>query len=153
MSQRRIVIGIGNPDRGDDGVGPLVVDKLRDLLPPGVDAIVHSGEATSLLAKIEGASAAFLVDASWSGARVGTIRRIDVNRDDLPDLEMKMSTHGFGLAGAVELGRVLDQLPLVCVVYVIEAQNMDTGAPLSPQVVGAAEAVAGMIRDEVMQDA
>ncbi|MCP4384460.1 MAG: hydrogenase maturation protease, partial [Hyphomicrobiales bacterium] len=49
---RRIVIGIGNPDRGDDGVGPLIVEKLRTRLPDEVETIVHSGEATSLLGRI-----------------------------------------------------------------------------------------------------
>lgn len=149
----RIVVGIGNPDRGDDGVGPLVVEKLRVRLPDDVAAFVHSGEATALLGTISEAGAAYLVDASHSSAPAGTIQRIDVNTEALPDLEFGLSTHGFGLAGAVELGRVLGQLPPRCVVFAIEAGTFDAGSEISPDVVTAADAVVEAICEEVMQNA
>ncbi|MCP4381955.1 MAG: hydrogenase maturation protease, partial [Hyphomicrobiales bacterium] len=147
------VIGIGNPDRGDDGVGPLIVEKLRTRLPDEVETIVHSGEATSLLGRIDDACVAILIDACSSSALAGTVRRIDANGEALPDLEFGLSTHGFGLASAIELGRVLGQLPPRCIVFAVEAGGFDAGSGMSANVMAAIDAVVEAICDEVMQDA
>ena len=56
------------------------------------------------------------------------------------------STHGLGLAEAIELGRALGRLPARLVVYAIEGQGYATGAPLSPPVARAAEEVVGELR-------
>jgi len=37
MSGRRVVVGVGNPYRGDDGAGLAVAERLRGRLPDGVD--------------------------------------------------------------------------------------------------------------------
>ena len=79
MASRRIVLGIGNAERGDDAVGLAVVRLLRASLPDDVEVAELEGDAMELFARFEGAHTAFLVDASWSGAPAGTVRRIDVN--------------------------------------------------------------------------
>ena len=60
-----------------------------------------------------------------------------------------MSTHGFGLAAAIELGRTLGQLPAHVVVYAIEGKSFDTGAALSGPVAAAVSVVAERIRSEI----
>ena len=35
----RLVIGIGNPSRGDDAIGPLAVERLEALALPGVELL------------------------------------------------------------------------------------------------------------------
>ena len=112
---RQIVLGIGNAERGDDAAGRTVARLLQGRLPDDVEIAELEGEATELLAKFEGIDAAFLVDACWSGAPAGTIRRLDVNVTPLQQGLFSLSTHGFGLAEAVELARVLTQLPPYCV--------------------------------------
>lgn len=131
---RRIVIGIGNPDRGDDAAGRSVVRLLRPLLPDDVAVTEHDGEATSLLAQLDGADAAFLVDACASGGPVGTVYRFDTAAAPLPAGGFGLSTHGFGLSEGIELARALGQLPRCCIVYAIEGGCFETGAALSPQV-------------------
>ncbi len=153
MSGRWIVVGIGNPDRGDDGAGRLVAQRLSGVLPPGVAVIEHDGEAASLLDRLDGVQAAFLIDACVSGQPSGTVRRVDVDAEALPDLQFGLSTHGFGLAEAIALGKALGSLPPRCVIFAIEAASFETGAALSPAVADAVETVAATVRDEVMQDA
>jgi hydrogenase maturation protease len=146
---RRIVIGIGNPGRGDDGAGHLVVKLLQGALPDGTELVEHDGEPASLLSKIDGISAAFLVDACASGAPEGTVHRFDVAAAPLPQGAFGLSTHGLGLAEAVELARALGQLPSQCIVYAIEGRSFEVGAPLSPRVAAAAADVAQRLRAEV----
>ncbi len=131
---RRLVLGIGNPDRGDDAAGRNIARLLRWMLPHDVEVAEHDGEATGLLARLEGAAVAFLVDACASGAPAGTVQRFDVSAAALPQRAFGASTHGFGLADAIELARALGCLPPRCVVYAIEGASFEAGAPLSPAV-------------------
>lgn len=148
-SPRRIVLGIGNPDRGDDAAGRAVARRLRGAPPAGVAVAEADGEATAVLAQLEGAETAFLVDACLSGAPAGTVHRVDVASAPLPPDTFGLSTHGLGLSEAVELARALGRLPATCVVYAIEGASFDPGAPLSPAVAEAVEAVAGRLLAEL----
>ncbi len=146
---RRIVIGIGNPDRGDDAAGRAVVGLLRDAAPEGVELVEQDGEPTALLSRLEGAASAILVDACHSGAPAGTVRCFDVANEPLPRAFFGLSTHGFGLAEAVELARALGRLPAACRVYAIEGASFALGAPLSPPVAAAVVSVASRLRSEL----
>jgi hydrogenase maturation protease len=147
--RRRIVLGIGNPDRGDDAAGRAVALMLRSASPDSVEIVEQDGEATSLLKHLDGAAAAFLVDACISGVPAGTVRRFDVGAGPLPQAAFGLSTHGFGLAEAIELARALGQLPPVCIVYAIEGSTFEAGAPLSPPVAAAVAVVVRQLRCEI----
>jgi len=150
-STRVVVLGVGNAERGDDGAGRMVARLLKDTLPQTVEVIEHDGEATSLLAMLDGSASAYLIDACVSKSPPGTIHRIDANREELPHVSSDMSTHGFGLAAAIELGRVLNQLPAHVVVYAIEGKSFDAGAALSEPVAAAVPLVAEKIRSEIAE--
>lgn len=139
---RRVILGIGNPDRGDDGAGRAVVRRLRGLLTDEAELIEENGEAAALLARIEDADTAYLVDACASGSPAGTILRFDAAATPLPRHAFGLSTHGVGLAEAIELARALRQLPPSCVVYAIEGACFEAGAPLTPAVADAVAEVA-----------
>ena len=70
---RRLIIGVGNPDRGDDGAGHAVVRALRDLPLPGIGLRTVSGEATQLIEAWSSADEVVVIDASHSGTDVATI--------------------------------------------------------------------------------
>jgi hydrogenase maturation protease len=142
---RVVVVGIGNPDRGDDAFGRVVAARLRGRLPGHVRLIEQDGEATALLDRLGEADVAILVDAAVSGAAPGDVRRFDVASQPLPAAKFGMSTHGFGLAEAVELARILGKLPSRCIVYAVEAASFELGAPLSPELVEAVEDVAARV--------
>jgi len=146
---RCIVLGIGNPDRGDDAAGRAVAQRLRGTLPGGVALAEADGEATDLLARLEGPDVAYLVDACVSGAPAGTVRRFDVAQGPLPEGAFGLSTHGLGLGQAVGLARALGRLPQRCVVYAIEGASFEAGAPMSPAVAQAVGEVAGRLLAEL----
>ena len=127
----------------------MVARLLRGRLPADVAVVELSGEATELLAGLEGAAAAMLVDAAASGAPPGTVRRFDVAAGPLPAGSFTLSSHGFGLVEAVELARALGQLPPRCIVYAIEGASFETGAPLSAAVAAALPEVADRIAAEL----
>ncbi len=146
---RQIVLGVGNPDRGDDAAGRWVARLLRGRLPDDVEVAEHDGEATSLLVRFGGVAAAFLVDGCSSGALAGTVRRFDVSAAPLPQAAFGLSTHGFGLAEAIELARTLALLPTHCIVYAIEGESFEVGASLSLPVATAVADVARRLGAEI----
>jgi hydrogenase maturation protease len=148
---RGLVLGVGNPERGDDAAGPAVARLLRGLLPVGVKVIEHDGEPTNFLAEIAGVGVVFAIDACASGAPPGTIRRFDVAAAPLPEIGIGLSTHGFGFATAIELARSLSQLPPRCIVYAVEGLLFEPGAPLSPSVAAAVDEVAQRVLAEIMR--
>jgi hydrogenase maturation protease len=143
-----LVLGIGNPNRGDDAVGRLVARALCVRLPEAVRVIECDGEATAVLAELQTAQRAWLIDAARSGARPGTIHRIDVSAADLALPAGGVSSHGFGVIEAIALARALGLLPRQCIVYAVEAAAFTVGAALSPAVKRAVDEVAARIMAE-----
>jgi hydrogenase maturation protease len=146
---RRVVIGVGNPDRGDDGVGRAVVQRLRERVPDDVTLLELGGEATSLLVAIEGSALAILVDAAVSRGPPGTIMRLDAHAGPVPEAPGGFSSHGLGVAQAIELARALAALPPRCLVFAITAQAFEPGAALSPAVAAAVDPAAELVLDEL----
>jgi hydrogenase maturation protease len=144
------VVGIGNPDRGDDGVGAEVIELLREDGPEEVSYLCHSGEATSLLELLEGVDIVFFVDAVDAGALPGKIFDLAVGDDSLPDYLHSVSSHGLGLGEALELGKVLGGLPLQVRVFGIQGESFEPGKGLSREVSIAAVQVAEQIEQELL---
>lgn len=134
-----LVIGIGNPDRADDGVGPAVARRLRGRLPPGVSVLERGGDILALTEDWEGFSAVILVDAVAPITTPGRPHRLDLAKNPLPVAFALGSTHAFGLAETVELARSLARLPPFLVAYLIEGEQFGAGGPLSPPVATAVE--------------
>ena len=145
----RLVLGIGNPDRGDDAVGRLIARSLRMRVPADVRISEHDGEATALVGELQSARHAWLIDAARSGARPGTIHRIDCSNAELAVPLGTLSSHGFGVAEAIALARALEVLPLQCIVYAVEAADFTSCTGLSREVMQAMEAVAERILAEL----
>ncbi|MEM8948159.1 MAG: hydrogenase maturation protease [Pseudomonadota bacterium] len=146
---RKLIIGVGNPDRGDDGAGFAVAARLRECLDHRDDVRVmqHWGESTGLVDAMTGWGNVLIVDAARSGAIPGSCRTFDVGETGLPSDLADMSSHGFGIPQAIELARALGTLPAHCRVYAIEGATFNPGAPLSDVVQAAVEDVAR----EIMQ--
>jgi len=149
----RLVLGIGNAERGDDAVGRVVADALRGSAPRNVRVLEQEGEATALVLALQSVDQAWLIDAARSGAPSGTIHRIDCANSDMAALGNSVSSHGFGLAEAIALARALGSLPEHCIIYAVEAADFAAGAPLSPAVAAAAREVTARILKDIASHA
>ena len=145
MSGRTVVLGVGNAMRGDDRAGLLVLERLRGRVPEAVLLVECEQEPTRLLDAWRGAGEAFVVDACASGQPAGTVHLFDATEEQLPARTFRSSTHAFGVGDAVELARVLAQLPGRVSVYGIEGGDFAAGAPVTPAVEEAAAQVADAI--------
>lgn len=133
-----LVIGLGNPDRGDDAAGILVA---RGLAAYGVKAVESPGGTLDLLEIWANNDKVVAVDAVYSNAAPGTIYVWDTLAARLPYHAFRSSTHAFGLADAIELARALDRLPKSVTIYGIEAAQFFPGTPPSSPVLLAVNSV------------
>jgi hydrogenase maturation protease len=141
-----LIIGCGNRERSDDGAGILVAERLREL---GIEAETRIGEALDLMEAWNGADDVILVDAVLTGAPVGTLQAWD-GRQPLASVRANASTHGLGVAEAIELAQVLDRLPTRLRVYGIEGRRFEPSAEISPEVQSAVEEVVRRIMADLI---
>ncbi len=131
---RTVIIGYGNPQRGDDGAGLVVAESLRESAPPHVEVRTSTGDATSLLEAWKGHEKAILIDVVESGGVPGTVYRFEGQEAFDISEKAHTSSHGLGLREAIRLGKRLNQMPQHVVVIGVEAGAMDFGAELTPEV-------------------
>lgn len=144
-----LIIGIGNAYRGDDAVGLHVAQCLKKQAHDHVHVIEESGEGASLMECWKDANSVILIDAVSSGAKPGTIHRLDAHTQPIQTNFFHYSTHAFGVAEAIELSRALNQMPRRLIVYGIEGKCFEAGVELSFEVEKAAQEVARCVQQDI----
>jgi hydrogenase maturation protease len=144
------VIGVGNAWRGDDAVGLLVARRLKAEQPPEVEIAECRGTVTAVLEAWKDAAGVIVVDAVVSGGAPGAIYRFNAHGGGVPvELSRSPSSHGWGVAEALALGKVLQELPPFLIIYGIEGQNFGPGQEVSQEVAAAIPEAARRIRREI----
>jgi len=147
--QRCLILGLGNPLRGDDGVGPRVVaERLRRGLPDGVAAVDGGTGGLDLLHLLEGWERAVIVDAAELGRKPGEFLRFTPEEAHLVGSLASLSSHNAGLADALALARALGKTLPDIVIYGVQPERMDWEEGLSP----ALEAVLPQIVTAILEE-
>lgn len=132
-----LFLGVGNAQRGDDGAGPLLAERLaqrKSLRAQGVEVQPHSGEGASLIHLWEGRQGVVIADCMKTGRPLGDVQKFDATVHKLHGGVFRYSSHLFGLAEAVEMARQLGKLPPFLTIYGIEGGVFSFGASPSPEV-------------------
>jgi hydrogenase maturation protease len=148
-NQKTLIIGIGNEFRSDDGVGLYIARKLQEHNFPNVAIFEKNGEGTELMETWQNYNRVFIFDAVRSGAEPGTVFRICAHEEKIPPKFFNYSTHDFSLAEAVELARVLNELPASVIIYGVEGQDFSEGWQLSDQAMKGAQKAIEQAIDEI----
>jgi hydrogenase maturation protease len=140
-----LIIGCGNLHRGDDAAGIIAAERLR---ARGIDAELCPGGFTQLIEMWDAADDVLVIDAVVTGSPAGTIHEWN-GLHPIPPGKTSGSTHGLGIAEAVELSRTLNRLPRKLRIYGIEGNNFELGSQLSPEVESAVENLATLISGDL----
>jgi hydrogenase maturation protease len=160
MGNRALVIGLGNPILGDDGVGWRAAAEVERRIGGSSDHIEVDWAAVGglqLMERLVGYDCAVIVDAIHTGRQpTGTVSRWPLN--DLPDPSVGHSTsaHDTSLQTALAVGRAIGApLPESVTVITIETPlefvfSEDLTAPVEAAIPRAASlAVAALHGQEV----
>jgi hydrogenase maturation protease len=138
---KTLVIGLGNPILGDDGVGWRIVEEIARITANRHDVEVDmvSLGGLSLMERLTGYERVILVDSFFTGKKpVGTV--IQFQLTNMPDLSSGHTTavHDTSLCNALNVGRSMN-IPLPhdedIHIVAVEAENVyDFSELLSPQV-------------------
>ena len=106
-SMKTIVVGLGNPILGDDGIGWKIAEKIKQQLAPvsPVDVEFLSLGGISLMEHLIGYERAILIDAVTSDQKTGSVIVSKLN--EMPDHSAFhiISAHDTSLQNALKLGR------------------------------------------------
>lgn len=162
---RTIVVGLGNPILGDDGVGWRVAEEVQRLLqlpitntPPAlesnrglvIDVDCVSLGGLSLMERLVGYDHAILIDAISTGQRPpGAVTRFSLAALPDPAAGHTTSAHDTSLKTALGVGRSMGlQLPEEITVVAVECRSVyDFSEELSPPVSAAVPQAARLVID------
>ena len=138
-----LLLGVGNVNRRDDGIGPALVTRLEADLPPFWRSAIERGDDVArLLATWEGAEGVLAIDAAVSDAPAGTFALHAADEGWSEARSRDPSSHGFGLREAVALSLALDTLPPTFLAASVVGVDFGHGAGLSPALAGRLDALA-----------
>jgi hydrogenase maturation protease len=151
-AQDTLIVGLGNPLRGDDGVGVRVVQLLAAKeLPVGVETVDGGTQGLELVNLMEGWQRVILVDAANLGQAQGQFMRFSLDETRLLDTHEPVSIHAAGLRDALLLAQALGVLPAEVIIYGVQPANLDWDTELSPRVEAAVPEIANRILEELDQ--
>jgi len=142
---RILIVGYGNPLRGDDGLAWWVIEELsREGLPDDVEVIVQHQLTPELALSVSRAARVLFIDAS----RVGTPGNITSESVKAQPLKSTFS-HEFSPATILSL---VEQLYGKCpeaTIISLCGENFDHGELLSPKVKAGLPRLMDLIREQI----
>ena len=133
MSETALVIGLGNPLMGDDGLGLAALERLATdwLLPPSVGLVDGGTWGLNLLPQLEAADQVLFLDAVDVGEEAG--QPVELTGDELPRLlGIKLSVHQIGLREVLALAQLRGTLPSTMACLGFQPASVEMRNGLSP---------------------
>ena len=127
FSNKLVVVGVGNPLRGDDGIGHWVGQQIEEWQLPGVTVLFYQQLQTELIEQWLDFQAILVVDAAidtrgFQFEKIETITTATAN-----------SSHHIQLSTMVGLAEKLFNRPLNLTACKIGAANFELGAPITKE--------------------
>ncbi len=94
---RVVFVGVGNRMRGDDAIGPALIDLIKGRVPHAIDADGAPENVTSAIRRLEPSSIIFL-DAASLGEAAGSARIVEAGEME----KLESSVHNFSLDVVME---------------------------------------------------
>ena len=126
VSAPRLIIGIGNPSRGDDAVGPLAIEWLAEQALHGVDLLTDFQLQVEHALDLRDRSEVIFIDASLTGPAPFEFFRVDAAADQ------SISSHALSPAALLHAYRQLFGAPPTANILAIRGYQFDLGKALQP---------------------
>ena len=125
-----VVIALGNPLRGDDGIGPVLLERLRERnLPTAVELRDLGDGGFDVLHALSDADRAVIVDAVRFGGDPGEYAVFEPN--DVATVHESRGSHDSDLFELLELAAAREEAPEQVVLFGVQPGDMRDGERLS----------------------
>ena len=143
------VVAVGNPLRGDDGVGQAVLERLRDAgLPDNVGLVDAGADPLDVVEHVMEADKVIIIDAAGMGRAPGHVALLRPENLRESVTGAPYSTHGYGLAEGLELARACGFSADVLIIG-IQPESVGPATGLSPAVASSIPEVVNLVLQEV----
>ena len=130
-----LLLGYGNPGRGDDGIGPILIERLEQYFSPAQENQHQISFLTAMqlqpehVLDLEMHEKVMLVDAGMGTPAPFSFKQVSPNRDD------SFTTHALSPWSLLAIYReILVKEPPPTFLLTIRGEQFSLGAPLSPMV-------------------
>ena len=149
MARSIKIIAVGNRLRGDDGVGPAVLDRLRGMeLPENVGLVDAGADPLNAVGHIMNAEKVVIIDAAGMNRAPGYVALLRPENLRAVANAVPCSTHMYGLAEGIELARAVGFKPDISIIG-IQPENTGAAEGLSPVVASSIPDVINLVLEEV----
>ena len=135
-----LLIGIGNPSRGDDAIGPLIIERLEGQRLPGTELLTDFQLQVEHALDLVGRDEVIFIDAAVSGPEPFSFAPVT------PAEDASTSTHTLSPAAVLDaLQRVTEARQPAAYVLAVRGYGFELGAPLSEKAAENLEAALRML--------
>jgi hydrogenase maturation protease len=122
----RLIIGIGNPSRGDDAVGPLAIERLETLKLTGVELLTDFQLQVEHALDLIGRREVVFIDAAAGGVAPFSFESAT------PAADASATSHALSPAAVLQAFRRVTDEPLpTAFVLAVRGYDFELGAPMS----------------------
>ena len=126
------VIGLGNPLRGDDAIGIVIIEELKKYKFDNDIELIDGGEGGfNILHHLQRFTKVLIVDAVDFGGNVGETKVFNINDTFFENLHL--STHDINICKIADILRILGEIPEIFI-FGIQPKNMNYNEGLSPEI-------------------
>ncbi len=129
------MVGVGNLMMKDDGIGPFLISKLKELesLPSGIDLIDEGVGGMRIIHDIEGYDKVLIIDSTDFGGEPGDHRIFKPEEVETVKQISGRSLHEMDLIKTLELARVMGTAPSEIWIMAVQPRAVDMGDVLSEE--------------------
>jgi len=151
LQKSTVVLGLGNPLMGDEGIGVYLVEQLSHFAGeyPSVDFLDAGTGGLSVLHYIEGRRKVVIIDCAFMDEAPGAIRRFTPDEVRTRKVLAHQSLHEADLMRIIEIARQLGQAPQEIVIFGIQPQRIELIQELSPTLMDKTDEYIALIRQEL----
>jgi hydrogenase maturation protease len=146
-----VVLGLGNPLMGDEGIGVYLVERLAKSAAeyPDVDFVDAGTGGLTVLHQIEGRRKAVFIDCAFMDQEPGAIRRFAPDEVRTRKVLTRQSLHEADLMQILAMAAQLGQAPKQVVLFGIQPQRVEPGQGLSGTLSARIDEYVGLILQEL----
>ena len=150
QSTETLILALGNPLRGDDGIGVAVLDSLKQYdLPAHITLLDGGTPGLEIALLLKDCERAIIIDAAEMDREPGQWMCISSDYAEFNTDDLHGTIHGAGLAEALALGEALKILPDEILIYGVQPEAIGWEPGLSIPVKKAIPSVCAAILDIV----
>jgi len=129
LGKKLVILGVGNTMRGDDGIGPALIERLQGKVEA---VLIDAGEVPeNFIGPIEAGQPdiIIIIDAADMGAKAGEVAFLEIDQI----AEIGLTTHNASLALIARLLQSSTQADIF--VLGIQPEDISFGTPMSERVI------------------